>query len=212
MNRKILIALVIIVIIRLFIFINVNVKDGRVVLVASITILGLFLINKIFKQSIFLYPAIVIFILITSGLYQPFKLDFNNNPVPVWITDEQRREHGVDYDNLFIVLIHNKVVNYTLSFIDHYFSYFQGDFLFTNGTYLYLIDALFIGVGFWMIIKSPTGWRLILVWLFAAPVVSALDFQPPTPLKAANMFVPLVSVSSFGALKVMSLILQLKRE
>lgn len=142
-------------------------------------------------------------------LMKPIEFGVVSNPVPVWLTDEQRREHGLNYDNLEVLLMHNKVVNYSLSYLSHYLDYFRGDFLFTNGNFLYLFDAFFIGVGFWMIIKSPKGWEPILIWFFVAPATAALDFQPPNELKAINMYVPLVVISSFGALRLMNLIFKL---
>ena len=209
MSKKMLIALATIVVVRIFLFINFNADDWRIPLMIFVTVLGVFFINRIIKNSQFLYPAIIILVLAVNGFYKPFEFGFNNNPVPVWITDEQRREHGLNYDSPGVLVIHNKVVNYAFSFLEHYFDYFRGDFLFTNGTFLYFFDILFIGVGFWMVIKSPKGWKPIIIWLFAAPISAALNFQPPTSLKAANMLIPLTVISSFGALKLMSLILKM---
>lgn len=204
MSKKILIALIAIVAIRLLFFTAFNVKDWRIFFVISITTLGIFLIYKILRKTLLFYPVIIILVLSSSQLFQPVEFSFVNNPVPVWITDEQRREHVINYDNFWIVAMHNKVINYTLSYLEHYFNYFQGDFLFTNGTFLYLFDAFFIGLGLWVIIKSPKCWTVILTWLFAAPLIPAADFQPPTVLKAASMVVPLVIISSFGVLTLLN--------
>lgn len=142
----------------------------------------------------------------TFKLMKPIEFGIASNPVPVWLTDEQRREHGADYGNLEVLIMHNKAVNYSLSFLSHYLDYFRGDFLFINGRFLYLFDALFIGIGFYLIIKSPRGWGAILIWLFAAPILPALDLQPPNALKAVGMYVPLIVISSFGALRFIGLI------
>ena len=125
--------------------------------------------------------------------------------VPVWLTDEQRREHGNNFANFPVVLIHNKVVNYTLSFLDHYSQHFQGDFLFVSGDVrnsfplMYLFDFIFIITAVIFIIKSPKGWGIIFIWLLMAPLPSALDLQPPNALLSSNMIVPLVLLSSFSA-------------
>ncbi|OGE72229.1 hypothetical protein A3H40_02515 [Candidatus Daviesbacteria bacterium RIFCSPLOWO2_02_FULL_38_15] len=146
---------------------------------------------------------------LTNEYITPAEFGIGGNPVPIWLTDEQRREHGLNYDNLEVLLMHNKVVNYSLSYLSHYLDYFRGDFLFTNGSFLYLFDALFAGVGLWIIIKSPKGWEAILIWLLAAPLIPALDFQPPNVLKAINMYLPLTIISSFGAIKLINLIFRL---
>lgn len=142
-------------------------------------------------------------------LMKPIEFGVVSNPVPVWLTDEQRREHGLNYDNLEVFLMHNKVVNYSLSYLSHYLDYYRGDFLFTDGKFLYLFDALFIGIGFYLIIKKPKGWKVILIWLFVAPILPALDLQPPNELKAIGMYLPLVIISSFGALRLINLIFRL---
>lgn len=128
------------------------------------------------------------------------ELGFSSNPVPVWATDEQRREHGADFDSFWVLAIHNKGTNYILSYLEHYFDHFRGDFLFTNGDVLYLFDAFFIAIAFWAIVKKPKGWGLILIWLFAAPLIPALDFQPANPVKAFSMVVPLLVISTFGGI------------
>lgn len=211
MSKKILIILATVTIIRVLLFVSLNVRDWRILFPLSINALGIILLIKLLKRAFWFYPAIVIFVFLFNTIYKPIEFGFFGNSVPVWITDEQRREHGINYDNFGVLAIHNKVVNYAYFYLEHYFDYFRGDLIFTNGNFLYLFDVLFIGFGLWAIIKLPKGWEAILVWLFAAPLTSALDFQPPNILKAANMIVPLTLISSFGLLKIINLIFRLDR-
>lgn len=208
MNRKVLVAFIIIVSLRVILF-AAALKDLKILLPMLVSAVGIILIQKKLKKSWLLYPILIIFVLLISNFYKPIHLGFNDNPAPLWLTDEQRREHGANYNSFWVVGMHNKAVNYTLSFLETYTNYFRGDFLFTNGTYLYLFDWLFIGTGLWVIIKSPKGWKVILIWFIIAPFLPALDFQPPSPVKAAGMFLPLVIISTFGAgylLKKLSII------
>ncbi|MBI2600226.1 hypothetical protein HYW43_04895 [Candidatus Daviesbacteria bacterium] len=203
MSKKILIALIIIVTLRVLLFLNFSVKDWKILIPLLITSLGIILIQKKVKKTAWLFPAIFLLI-ISANLFNPLELGIRGNPVPIWLVDEQRREHGVNYDNLEVLIMHNKVVNYSLSYLSHYFDYFRGDFLFVNGNFLYLFDALFLILGFRIIITSPRGWESILIWLLAAPVIPALDFQPPNVLKAINMYLPLIIISTFGVLRLIN--------
>ena len=207
MSKKVLTALVTITIIRVLLFAIFNVKDWKILFAISVTTLGITLLIKIFRKTIWFYPAVIVIVLVTNQLYKPFEFGFNNSQVPVWLTDEQRREHGRDYNNPLVLLIHNKIINYSFSFLDHYFSYFQGDFLFMRN-FLYFFDAPFICIGLWLIVKKSKGWEPILIWLFIAPITSALDFQPPNVLKAANMFAPLAIISNFGAINLVKFFLK----
>ncbi len=180
-----------------YIFIS---KNQTVSLILFVSILGIYILVKFIKQYLLL--AIALFLILINFLTISFK---DITQVPVWLTDEQRREHGSYFDNFPVVLIHNKVVNYTLSFLDHYSQHFQGDFLFVSGdvrnsfSLMYLFDFIFITMAIILIIRIPKGWGIIFIWLLMAPLPSALDFQPPNALKSFNMIVPLVILSSFGA-------------
>lgn len=182
-------------------------------------ILGVNILLRIFKKHSFLTTAV--FLLITIFfIANPLKdvlKGFSNTQVPIWTTDEQRREHGIYFNNPFVVLIHNKVINYALSFVEHYGRHFQGDFLFITGDVrnedgvkdfgqMYLFDLVFILTGVFFILKNIKQWAILIVWLLFSPFPSALDFQPPNAIKAANMIVPLTILSGYGAVKLFNLI------
>lgn len=187
-----------------YIFIS---KDERVGLILFISVAGVYLINKFIKN--YLLVSVTLFLI----LFNFFTISFQDiTRVPVWITDEQRREHASFYNHPLVILTHNKVINYTLSFLDHYTQHFQGDFLFISGdvrdsfALMYLFDFVFIIMAIVIIIKNlpagrqvPQGWGIIFIWLVLAPLPSALDFQPPNAMKSFNMIVPLIILSSFGA-------------
>lgn len=175
-------------------------------LILLILILGVYLILKIFKRS----PAIVaIFLIIFIFLVNPNGIltGFSNTQAPVWLTDEQRREHGKLFNHPLVISEHNKIINYSLSFLDLLSQHFQGDFLFISGDVrengafgqMYPIDFIFITMALIFMIKNPKGWGIILILLILTPIPSALDFQPPNALRAYLMIAPLTILSAFGA-------------
>ena len=172
------------------------------------TTLGIYIFFRFLKKYVFL-TGVVFLLVITLVISKDSFFGFSNTQVPIWLTDEQRREHGNFYNHPVVVLAHNKVANYSLSFLDHYTQHFQGDFLFISGDVrdgsiphlglMYFFDFIFITTALILIIKNPKGWGIIFLWLSLAPLPSALDFQPPNALKAYLMIVPLTILSAFGA-------------
>lgn len=123
--------------------------------------------------------------------------------------EEQRGEHS-NISSLFTRALHNKAVNYGLAFLSNWFVHYWGEFLFLSGDaiqrnkvpetgQLYLFDIVLIGVGLFVIIKSFTKEKgIILLWLLFAPIAAALTFQAPHALRAHNMIIPLVVISALG--------------
>lgn len=164
---------------------------------------------KIVKDKRWLVISISLLIIITSQLYKHFELGFSNTQVPVWLTDQQRREHGQSYNNWETKVFHNKAINYSLSFLEHYSDHFSGDFLFfSEKTLMYLFDILFLLIGFYAMIRKFewSSWGVILLWLILSPINSTLTFNPPDSLRSALMVIPLVIISSFGALTLFNVI------
>lgn len=179
-----------------YIFIS---KNQNYSLILFVSILGIYILVKFIKKYLLL--AATLFLMLLNFLTISFK---DITQVPVWLIDEQRREHGSFFESPLVILEHNKAINYALSFLDHYSQHFQGDFLFVSGDVrnsfplMYLFDFVFIIMAFLFIIKQPKGWGIIFIWLLMAPLPSVLDFQPPNALSSFNMIVPLVLLSSFG--------------
>src|SRR4030043_1003591 len=109
------------------------------------------------------------------------------DPGPIERTNEERSEHE-DFNSLFPKLLHNKIVNYGLTFAKNWADHYHGLFLFISGDEIqrnrvpetgemYLFDLLFILVGFIAIIKSfhenSKSNTLIFWWLLVAPLAAA---------------------------------------
>lgn len=166
-------------------------------LAVLLSILGVLVLLKYVKRGKWLYISATILIFLISQIAYPLNLNLSNARDSVWLVDQQRREHGLDYNSFQAVILHNKAVNYSLSFIEHWGEYFSGDFLFIQGN-LYLFDIVFLATGFLYILKM-NQWKVWLLWMAIAPMAAAFDFAPPDYKKAALMVVPLVIISSWGA-------------
>lgn len=128
---------------------------------------------------------------------------------PVERINEQRGEHS-DFKGFPAIILHNKVVNYGLAFMENWSKHFHGEFLFSSGDEIqrnkvpetgemYLFDILFLSVGLISIIRRYfKEWLLVLWWLIVSPMAAALTFQSPHALRAENMVVPLIIISSYG--------------
>ncbi len=122
--------------------------------------------------------------------------------------NEQRWEHqGTKFPNSRI--LHNKLVNYGLVFINNWTKHYHGEFLFLSGDdiqrnkvpetgQMYLLDIVFVLVGLIVIARNSRRWKVVLLWLVVAPVAAALTFQSPHALRAQNMVIPLVIISAYG--------------
>lgn len=158
---------------------------------------------------IFLTP-LLLGILGPAGISRAAGVGILSDQGPILRANEQRVEHG-EASSLFSILIHNKPVNYSLAFLENYMEHFSGEFLFFSGDeiqrnkvpdmgQMYLIQLLFLGIGFVAIARNNSGWLPIILWLLVAPTAAAFTFQSPHALRAQNMVIPLTIISAFGAL------------
>lgn len=162
---------------------------------------GVLILGKFLKGK-WLYLLVVLLVLLGNQIISPFVVNLENAKDTAWLTDQQRREHKEDYNGLISKTFHNKGINYSLSFIEHWGEHFSADFLFVSSKNLmYLADLLFLIVGLGAVIKKGDwgNWGIVLVWLLVAPVNSSLHFAPPDSIKAVLMLVPLILISSYGA-------------
>jgi len=131
------------------------------------------------------------------------------DPGPINRINEQRGEHS-DFNGIYAKVLHNKFVNYTLAFFDNWSAHYHGLFLFLSGDevqrdkvpetgQMYMLDIIWLIIGLcWLVRNINKETKLILFWFFTSPVAAALTFQSPHALRAENMAIPLVIISSFG--------------
>lgn len=192
-------------------------------LIAPLLGIGLLIIYwkelSIFKRfKSYLLPTIVFF-----AFMFPLVLDFTRgavasraagvglfaDPGPLSRIEEQRREH-LNFASPTAKLLHNKLVNYGLAFLENWSEHYHGLFLFLSGDdiqrnkvpetgQMYLYDLPLILIGLWLMLRKMDKSKLFtLYWLIIAPFAAALTFQSPHALRAQNMVIPLVIVGAFG--------------
>jgi len=134
------------------------------------------------------------------------------DPGPVSRINEQRGEH-TDFQSFLPRLLHNKLVNYSLAFLNNYSKHFNFEFLFLSGDdiqrnkvpetgEMYIFDFILIFWGFVSLFVGKLNegrerWFL-LYWLLISPLASALTFQSPNALRSENMVIPLTVISAIG--------------
>ena len=136
---------------------------------------------------------------------------------PINKVNEQRGEH-MNLNSPFTKIVHNKFVNYSLSFLQNWSEHFDGEFLFLSGDEIqrnkvpetgqnFLILFPFFVLGLIYIIKFYNrNWGVIVFWLFISPIAAAFTFQSPHALRSQNMVIPITVIVSFGLYKFIEVI------
>lgn len=109
-------------------------------------------------------------------------------------------------------ILYNRRLVYGERLLEGYFANFRFGFLFGKADtvsrmvvpgegfgLMYLWDLPFLLSGiYFLILKKPTFWKLILVWLALSPVASAATLPQMTSTRASIMVIPLVVISAWG--------------
>ncbi len=126
---------------------------------------------------------------------------------PLWQALELRHEDG---GTQLSRVLHNRYATYSHRMVKNYLSHFSPRFLFVVGDEIarskvpgvgqaYLLTLPFSVIGLLFLLKrSNQSDKLILAWLFVAPIAAALTFQSPHALRAQNMVYPLAIISAVG--------------
>lgn len=109
-------------------------------------------------------------------------------------------------------LFHSETLNFKRGILGRWFNHFSGRFLFFEGDYqnprhsspnqgmLLTSDLVFLIAGFFALIrlKNSKLRNFIILWLFLAPLPSALSRDQVHAVRAFNMVIPLTLVSALG--------------
>lgn len=163
--------------------------------------------------GIILVIPLVISMLSSSGLARAGGVSIFSDPGIVNRINERRNNYP-DPNALHVKLQHNRVVYYSIEFFNNWLSHFSPGFLFLSGDEitrnkvpnmgeLYLFELVTLLSGIYFALRKWWKWRIIIIWLLIAPIPAALTFQSPHALRAQNMVIPLVLISSYGAIKIL---------
>ena len=176
----------------------------------------------VLQKKVLIWAAVGIFLTIPllidfvgpAGLSRASGVGLFADEGPFWKANEQRGEHDNIHGKL-AVFLHNRPLNYGIAFFENYAKHFDGKFLFFLGDeiqrdkvprfgQMYLIDLIFLLIGFIFITRNFSRWKIIIAWLIFAPIPAALTFQSPHALRAQSMVIPLVMISAYGAVILFS--------
>jgi hypothetical protein len=165
--------------------------------------------------------AIVSFLLvfvIKGGTGRFSQVSIFGSPATSLLMEEQIREDGMLQAPSFISrTFHNKIINYSYTFISNYLDYFSGKFLFISGGrplwykipnigMLYLCALPFLIIGFIALFvqKNPLL-KLTFVWLFLAPLVGSITTDDIPNIQRVMVMFPMLEVlTAYGILQVVS--------
>lgn len=128
------------------------------------------------------------------------------------IMQEQIREDGVAGTNVKITqFFHNKLINYSLTYILNYADYFSGSFLFIKGGFpvwfkvegmglIYLTELPFLLIGLVVLATYKNKvYRIPLLWLFLAPIAAAITIDDIPNVRRSLLMLPALElISAFG--------------
>ncbi|MDO8659116.1 MAG: glycosyltransferase family 39 protein [Candidatus Parcubacteria bacterium] len=128
------------------------------------------------------------------------------------VMQEQIREDGVAGTNVKITqFFHNKLINYSLTYISNYVDYFSGSFLFIKGGLpvwfkvegmglVYLTELPFLIIGLIVLAKAKDKtYKIPLLWLFIAPIVAAITIDDIPNVRRSLLMLPALElISAFG--------------
>ncbi|MCL5113777.1 MAG: glycosyltransferase family 39 protein [Patescibacteria group bacterium] len=160
--------------------------------------------------------ALVFFVTGGSGRFK--QVSIFGFPETKLVMNEQIREDGVSGIGVLPSrFFHNKIVNYSLTFVSNYFQYFDGEFLFIKGGLpvwykvpsiglIYLIEAPFLLLGaIYLFTDKKNSHKLVLLWVLIAPVTASLTVDDiPNINRVIVLFPALEIISAFGFLALIS--------
>ncbi len=160
----------------------------------------------------------VIYVLLSPQLsFRIRSLSIFQNPLTQLVLEEQLREDGVKNVSIFTArAFHNKISNYSSTFVKNYFDHFSFNFLFNDlglpirykvpsMGLLYIIDLLFILSGVYFLIKEKEKLLLILGWILIVPIGSGLTFDDIPNLQRTLLVFPALSILiAFGFINILN--------
>ncbi len=115
------------------------------------------------------------------------------------------------YDNVWWGnIVHNRRIDFSLDFLYHYFSHFEGRFLFISGDVnprlsiqdvgeMYLIELPLLIAGLYFLVKNrEKRYWIVFALLIIAPIPAGVSLQTPHALRALTMVIPLEIIAAYG--------------
>jgi 4-amino-4-deoxy-L-arabinose transferase-like glycosyltransferase len=164
--------------------------------------------------------SILLVFVVKGGTGRFSQVNIFGSPETRLVMEQQFREDGIQHAPVIISrLFHNKVMNYSLTFVSNYFDYFSGKYLFINGGrplwykvpgigMMYLVELPFIVAGFvFLLVNQHFLLKLPIVWLLIAPIVASITTDDiPNVQRSLVMFPMLEIMAAFGFIQLLTYI------
>lgn len=173
--------------------------------------------------GVFSISFLLIFV-VNGGTGRFNQVNIFGSPETKLVMEEQLREDGSrTVQPLISRVFHNKVINYSETFLSNYLDYFSGNFLFMSGGrplwykvpnvgMMLIMEFPFIIVGFiYLIIQGNNLMKIPLIWLFIAPIVASITMDDiPNVQRSLVMFPMLEVVAAYGIVTIVTSFLKKK--
>jgi 4-amino-4-deoxy-L-arabinose transferase-like glycosyltransferase len=175
-------------------------KKSKVILLSSV--LGLLII----------FPVVVSFFNGQTGRLSVFSVF--SYPRPSEYTQSFLDQGGERVGSISYLFFHSEAINFARGIAGRWYNHFSGKFLFFEGDYqnpmhsapnsgmLLLIDLVLLPLGALFVIRekyvSKSVVILAFLWLILAPLPAILSRDQVQSVRALNMVIPLVIISSIG--------------
>jgi 4-amino-4-deoxy-L-arabinose transferase-like glycosyltransferase len=156
--------------------------------------------------------AVALVFAVSGGTGRFTQVNIFSFPETKLVMQEQIREDGPAGTPVLLTrFYHNKLVNYSLTFVSNYFSYFTGDFLFIKGGLpiwysvpnmglIYLVELPFLLYGLFQLLLSKKQFsKMPLLWLLIAPVVASVTVDDVPNINRVIVLFPMIElITAFG--------------
>lgn len=174
--------------------------------------------------AVFCISFLLIFV-VKGGTGRFNQVNIFGSPETKLVMEEQQREDGTRAVlPLISRIFHNKVINYSETFLSNYLDYFSGKFLFISGGrplwyqvpnvgIMFIMELPFIIAGFiYLFIQGKNLTKIPLIWLFIAPLVASITMDDiPNVQRSLAMFPMFEVLAGYGIVTVITTFLKKKR-
>ena len=177
--------------------------------------------HKAYLLSSFIILSIVSFSLvfiIKGGTGRFSQVNIFGYPQIRLLQEEQIKEDGLFQTPVILTrFFHNKPLNYSLGFIENYFAYFSGKFLFIEGGLpiwykvpsmglIYIVESPFIIVGIFYLLSSKNRYhKLPLIWLMLSPLAASVTRDDVPNIQRAIVMFPMIElIAAYGFITILN--------
>jgi len=162
--------------------------------------------------------SLVFFVKGGTGRYNQVNI-FNNFETKFFIWQELQEDTLAKSPKYISRLAHNKFTNNLSVFLNNYFDYFSGGFLFSKGGLpiwyniprmglVYIVELPFLLYGLYWLLKSNNKMHKVpILWLIVAPIVPAITMDDiPNINRAVAMIPALEIIAAIGFYRLISIL------